>query len=726
MDWPFQVQANMLQLHTGIMWESGVVMENLYTMPVSLTGGDLSEKREEIRQYFHKTYDLFERMFDMFKSDDVFYMRSEPTRHPMIFYFGHTASFFINKLVLGKVIDKRINPEFESIFAIGVDEMVWDDLDEKNYHWPDVASVRRYRDEVRNLVDELITNHPMNLPITEQDPFWIILMGIEHERIHIETSSVLHRQMPIEHIADSNFFQPCNESSDAPVNELVSVDGARIRLGKERTHHLYGWDNEYGRHEVEVSPFKASKYLVSNGEFMPFVEAGGYEDERYWDEEGRSFLESRQAKHPVFWIRENDDFRYRTLTRIIDMPMDWPVDVNYLEAKAFCRWKSERDGVHYRLPTEAEWYHLYERAGIEDVPAFDDTQCNANLRHFASSCPVNKFSFDGLYDVVGNVWQWTETPIDGFEGFQTHPIYDDFSTPTFDGKHNLIKGGSWISTGNEIMKYSRYAFRRHFYQHAGFRYVEAAPLEGEGHSNYESDLLVSQYCEFQYGATHFGVQNFAEACADAVLRYADSHAKGSALDLGCATGRLSFELAKTYDRVTGIDFSARFIQVGVKLQNHGSISYQRHEEGELHSLQQHSLAELGLEAVRDKVAFWQGDACNLKSHFSGYDLIIATNLIDRLYRPRLFLASVHERLNDHGLLMLTSPYTWLEEYTNKEDWLGGYINDDGKEVHTFDALNAILSKKFDLVGTEDIPFVIRETPRKFQHTISQLTVWKKR
>ena len=63
--------------------------------------------------------------------------------------------------------------------------------------------------------------------------------------------------------------------------------------------------------------------------------------------------------------------------------------------------------------------------------------------------------------------------IDGFNNFTVHPLYDDFSTPTFDGKHNLIKGGSWISTGNELLKSSRYAFRRHFYQHAGFRYVVA-------------------------------------------------------------------------------------------------------------------------------------------------------------------------------------------------------------------------------------------------------------
>ncbi len=696
-------------------------------MPVTLTGDNPNEKREAIRDYFHKTYDLFEKLFEMLESDEVFYKQSEPTRHPMIFYFGHTATFYINKLILSKVIDERLNPDFESMFAIGVDEMSWDDLDDGNYRWPDVAAVRAYRTEVRSLVDGLIATLPLTLPITQDDPFWIILMGIEHERIHIETSSVLHRQLPIEDVADTGFFQRCSEHGQAPENTLVAIEGGRMRLGKANDHHLYGWDNEYGERSVEVSPFKASKFLVSNGEFLPFVEAGGYEDGRYWDDEGKQFLEIRDAKHPVFWVKErNGGFRYRALTQIIEMPWNWPVDVNCLEARAFCRWKSEQEGKHYRLPTEAEWYRLYENTGIEDVPLFDDGKANINLRHFASSCPVDRFAFGDLYDVVGNVWQWTETAIDAFDGFAPHPAYDDFSTPTFDGKHNLMKGGSWISTGNEIMKHSRYAFRRHFYQHAGFRYVEAVPLESEETSNYESDMYVSQYCEFQYGSEHFNVKNFSVACAEAVSEYALGHAKTHALDLGCATGRLSFELAKEYDEVTGIDFSARFIQVGVELQRHGKIAYERHEEGCLTSLQEHSLKEFGLDGVKEKVSFWQGDACNLKPHFTGYDLIVATNLIDRLYEPRLFLDTVYERVNKGGLLVLTSPYTWLEEHTKKEHWLGGYKDASGKEVHTFDTLQVILSEHFELVGTRDIPFVIRETPRKFQYTLSHMSVWRKR
>ena len=699
-------------------------MNRYYSYPPTLEGSD--NKREEIRRYFHNSYDMFERLFDLLKDDTVFYRQSEPSRHPMIFYFGHTATFFINKLILSGIIKERVNPEFESIFAIGVDEMVWDDLEGSHYRWPKVEEVRSYRAKVRKIVDELISTLPLSLPIKWDDPFWIILMGIEHERIHIETSSVLHRQMPIEFIKEVEEFDIFEDAkSSFPQNAMVGISGNTLTLGKDFDHHLYGWDNEYGTLTCKVDDFKVSKFLVSNGEFLEFVENGGYEDETLWDEEGLRFLQIKGAKHPAFWVKEGDGFKYRTLSRVIDMPKNWPVDVNALEAQAYCRYISRRDGVTYSLPSEAQWYRLYEYADLKDVPQLDDKKANINLSHHLSACSVDRFAFKDIYDVIGNVWQWTDTPIDGFEGFKVHPAYDDFSTPTFDTKHNIIKGGSFISTGNEIMKHSRYAFRRHFYQHAGFRYVINSTQTKEKEADiYESDELVSQYCEFQYGEEHFGVKNFAVTCAKRAALLAVNKTK--ALDLGCATGRASFELAEHFDEVEGVDFSARFISVATRLKDDGYIAYHAKEEGDLFRLKRVTIEDLGYDHIKEKVTFWQGDACNLKPTLHSYDLVMATNLIDRLYNPRLFLDTIDTRLNENGVLVLTSPYTWQESSTEKEFWLGGYKDEEGNEVRTIDNLKKILEERFELIYLEDIPFVIQETARKYQHTISQMSVWKKR
>lgn len=438
---------------------------------VRLDGTDIDLKRQELRAYFHQSFDLFESLFELLKSDEVFYRQSEPTRHPMIFYYGHTAIFYINKLVASGALKERVNPHFEQLFAVGVDEMTWDASSE-SLRWPKLDEVREYRKAVRALVDKMIMKMPMTLPITQSDPFWAIWMGIEHERIHIETSSVLHRQMPIQYVQQHEDFPISPKWGDAPQNSMVAFDGADVVMGKgSEDHGIYGWDNEYGSVYERVAPFEASKYLVSNGEFMEFVCEGGYAEPRWWDKEGLKFLEIRGMSHPPFWIPQDDgSYRFRTLAQEIEMPLNWPVEVNALEAEAFCRWKSARDAKTYRLPTEGEWRIMVREGGMENE-VFDDSRANINLAHCASSVSVDTYAHGALFDVVGNVWQWTQSQMAPYEGFFIHPWYEDFTEPTYDGKHNLIKGGSWISTGNEALLASRYAFRRHFIQHAGFRYV---------------------------------------------------------------------------------------------------------------------------------------------------------------------------------------------------------------------------------------------------------------
>jgi 5-histidylcysteine sulfoxide synthase len=457
---------------------------------VRLDGDNVTSKREELRRYFHQSFDLFESLFDLLKSDEVFYKQSEPTRHPMLFYFGHTAVFYINKLIASGVLKERIDPILERLFSVGVDEMSWDEKSE-NFTWPKVNEIRAYRDRVRTCVDRMISDLPMTLPIVQSDPFWAIWMGIEHERIHIETSSVLHRQMPIEFIRPHNDFLVCSLRGDSLENSLVFFQGRTVYLGKGSDDHgLYGWDNEYGSQTYEVEDFETSKYLVSNGEFMDFVAANGYGVSRWWDEEGLKYLKIRNAVCPPFWILQDDGtYTYRALNEEIAMPYNWPVEVNALEAEAFCRWKSAQEGETYRLPSEGEWTVMALEGGVLDG-IFDDSKANLNFAHFASSVPVDMYSHGDLYDVVGNVWQWTQTQMDGYEGFATHPLYDDFSEPTFDGKHNILKGGAWASTGNEIVSTSRYAFRRHFIQHAGFRYVV-----GDGENEVRKYALIEKMQE---------------------------------------------------------------------------------------------------------------------------------------------------------------------------------------------------------------------------------------
>jgi 5-histidylcysteine sulfoxide synthase/putative 4-mercaptohistidine N1-methyltranferase len=694
--------------------------------------GNPEQKREEIRQYFLTTWELYEKLFSTLKDDSAYFMRPESLRHPLIFYFGHTATFFANKLMVSKITDLRINPKIESMLAIGVDEMSWDDLDEAHYDWPTVDEVQSYRDKVKALVLTLINELPLTLPISWDDPFWIIMMGIEHEHIHLETSSVLIRQLPLSKVTPHSDWPRCPNVGVAPENSLLKIAAGEVKQGRAQPSTTYGWDNEYGMLNTEVSDFNASKFLVSNQEFLAFVEDAGYQTERHWTEEGWNWLQYKKVSHPPFWVKlkinstDKQTYRYRSMLEEIEMPWDWPVDVNYLEAKAFCNWLGEKQDKKIRLPTEAEWYRLGDLNLEYDEANRLQSDANIELKYWASACPVNQYSHNDFYDIAGNVWQWTETAIDGFEGFEVHPAYDDFSVPTFDGRHNLIKGGSWISTGNESTRDSRYAFRRHFIQHAGFRYIESNQSVTQEFNTYETDELISQYLEFHYGDEYFGVPNFPTACIDKIFEIVQGQKLERAFDIGCAVGRSSFELAKRFQHVDALDFSTRFIVNAQSLAEHGKVRYLITDEGELSTLKQISLKELGLAETADYVNFIQGDASNLKPIYQNYDLIFAGNLIDRLYEPAAFLNSIHERINSGGLLVLTSPYTWLEEFTKKENWIGGYkVN--GENMSTLDGLHQILKENFEpFAEPVDIPFVIRETARKHQHTVAQMTFWQKR
>ena len=242
---------------------------------------------------------------------------------------------------------------------------------------------------------------------------------------------------------------------------------------------------------------------------------------------------------------------------------------------------------------------------------------------------------------------------------------------------------------------------------------------------YGTDALAAQYCSAHYGPEHFGIPNFPRACALICLELTRGKSRRHALDIGCAVGRSSFELAREFDRVTALDYSARFIDMATRMQQGKELCYRVTEEGETTSGHRASLEELGLDGVRDKVAFARADACDLPSCYSGYDLVLAANLIDRLRFPRRFLDAVGQRLDPGGLLVITSPYTWLEEFTPREEWLGGYRK-DGKDIATLDGLTAALAPRFRMLcPPRDIPFVIRETRRKFQHSIAELTVWER-
>ena len=241
---------------------------------------------------------------------------------------------------------------------------------------------------------------------------------------------------------------------------------------------------------------------------------------------------------------------------------------------------------------------------------------------------------------------------------------------------------------------------------------------------YETDLLLNQYLLFHYGAAEdqlpysFGPRDALFYPSRCVSDFLPGIGRVSrALDLGCAVGRSSFELTRWADEVIGIDLSSQFIAAAQAAQKTGEVQIRILEEG-----QRSTVVTRGLDPQidRSKCRFFVGDALQVSPEFGSFDLILAANLIDRVPRPADLLREIKRLVRADGHVILASPYTWLEEFTPKENWLAH------ASFSTLDRIQEILEPDLVLVAAKDLPFLIREHARKFQWSVAQASLWKRR
>ncbi len=429
-------------------------------------------KKVELKEYFDNTWELYEMLFSSIQSEDTLYQSPDPLRNPLVFYLGHTAAFYVNKFKMAGLIEKGVNEEWDRLFAVGVDPDLPESLDVSDY-WPSIEEVQNYRKTIYNIVHQVIDHADLSdLPIREENPLWALLMGFEHDRIHFETSSVLIRQLDVSLVKRPDAWEYAPTLGNPPKNEWIEVKGGNIHIGKPKDSDIYGWDNEFGSLEVTVKPFKATKNLITNTEFWDFVSEGGYENQELWSKEGWEWKNRTNTQHPKFWVRKSDSFVYRAMFDEMPMPMDWPVEVNAHEAWAYCAWKN--DGS--RLLSEAEFL-LIAREGMGEKD--DSLFSNDHNLDFAYGSPTpvgymkNGASLSGFNDLYGNVWDWLQDDFYPLQGFKVHPWYVEFSEPYMDKDHSMMAGGAWATTGTAASKYYRLWFRRHFFQHAGFRLAKS-------------------------------------------------------------------------------------------------------------------------------------------------------------------------------------------------------------------------------------------------------------
>ena len=376
-----------------------------------------------------RTRELFELI-----TPDAYYDRPIALRNPIVFYEGHLPAFAVNTLVKFGLGRKGIDASFETLFARGIDPEDEASARSPTDLWPARDAVQAYGVEADALVEGALRELP------DAEATFTVL---EHELMHQETLLyMLHeldhaKKRPRKSLHGST--APAPGDTRRPTAAAVTVPAGTARLGQDPPQ--FGWDNEFPAHTVEVAEFMIDAHDVTNGQFLEYLQATG-------------------ATAPHFWRLRDGEWFWRGMFELSPLVLDAPVYVTHEQATAYAKWSGAR------LPTEPE----LDRAAYGAEPATDG---NFDFRHWE---PVSIGSFApngfGIYDLIGNGWEWTSTLFEPFDGFRPMPSYPQYSADFFDRAHYVMKGAS-PSTPRELVRRSfRNWFRPAYpYVYATFRCV---------------------------------------------------------------------------------------------------------------------------------------------------------------------------------------------------------------------------------------------------------------
>jgi ergothioneine biosynthesis protein EgtB len=371
-------------------------------------------------------------------------IQSMPDTSPTKWHLAHTSWFF-ETFVLSKVIKeyKSPSPQYAYLFNSYYIQAGERHLRPKRglISRPTVRETLDYRRHV----DE----HMVRFMDSASEREWkelspSIEIGIHHEQQHQELIVT-----DIKHVFSENPLRPVYSkgaarkgAQAAGPGEWVSFDGGIYAVGHNGDG--FGYDNEYPLHKAYLEPFRINSRLVTNREYIEFMEDGGYENAALWLSEGWAKIQSTGWNAPFYWERDGDRWRYFTLSGMRDVEPDEPVcHVSYFEADAFARWAGGR------LPTEAEW-----EVAAADVPM----EGNFVEERVFHPVPARASGDEPLIQMYGDVWEWTQSAYTSYPGFKTLPGALGEYNGKFMCNQFVLRGGSCATSETHIRKTYRNFF----------------------------------------------------------------------------------------------------------------------------------------------------------------------------------------------------------------------------------------------------------------------------
>lgn len=273
-----------------------------------------------------------------------------------------------------------------------------------------------------------------------------------HEDMHNEAYVWSRQTLGYPTPVFANAAALAEDDTAGPLPGDAHIPGGEFMLGNP-PDAPFVFDNEKWAHPVTVAPFRMARAPVTNAEFADFVDDGGYHRPGFWDDDGWRWRQRAQATHPVYWQPDGTGgWTLRRFDRVVALPPHHAaIHVCWYEARAWCRWAGRR------LPTEAEWEFAATAGpdGKRNYPWGDDEPDIAHANLDGRACGTVDVaaraagdSLHGCRQMIGNVWEWTDTTFGPWPGFSPDD-YREYSEPLF-GDTRVLRGGAWTTRSRLI------------------------------------------------------------------------------------------------------------------------------------------------------------------------------------------------------------------------------------------------------------------------------------
>jgi ergothioneine biosynthesis protein EgtB len=430
--------------------------------PVLLDGTEQSVSAESVAMRYGAVRRRTVSLCAPLETED-YVVQSMPDASPAKWHLAHTSWFFETFVLKAAFAHESTSKEYAYLF-----NSYYNAVGERTpraerglISRPTVAEVYRYREAVDARMNALLGG--ADEPLLERLGATIEL-GLNHEQQHQELILTDLKSMfgrnPLRPVYRE--LGPIERGEVAPVRWLGYPEGLR-KVGHDG--HGFAFDNEMPRHSVFVQPFHLADRLVTNGEFLAFIEDGGYEQPKFWLSDGWNARNTQRWAAPLYWEGgENQGWRIMTLAGLRDLEPDEPVcHVSYYEADAFARWAGAR------LPSEAEWEVAAE--GVEIRGNFLEDQ-HFHPRPLGAA---HAHADDAPAQLFGDVWEWTRSPYTPYPGYCPAPGALGEYNGKFMCNQMVLRGGSCATPRSHI----RSTYRNFFppearWQFSGIRLAKDA------------------------------------------------------------------------------------------------------------------------------------------------------------------------------------------------------------------------------------------------------------